>query len=85
MAGFPSPNYHTIFMFDPPTTDIPIDARHFSPQINGLVKKTHYLVEHTTMCYAIWEGDDEVEALLKAYNEEFEQNNLAREYRTTSM
>ena len=81
MTNFPSPDYHTLFMFGPPTTDITIDARHFSPKINGLVKKTHYLLEHTTMCYTIWKGDDKVEALLDAYHKAFEQNNLAREYK----
>ena len=33
------------------------------------------------MCYAIWKGDGEVEALLEAYNEAFEENNLAQEYK----
>ena len=81
MTNYPSPDYHTLFMFGPPTTDITIDAQHFSPKINELVKKTHYLLEHPTMCYAIYKGDGEVEALLEAYNEAFEENNLAREYK----
>ena len=79
-AHQPIVRYDRIFGNGPPQSDIAIDTRMFAPQFNGLFKKTHMLIENSTLCFAIYQdrhGQFESDALMAAFKQAFQENDMS--------